>query len=375
MRKERGESIPIIDLKKQYRLIDKEIKEAALKVFKKGSFILGENVVKFEEEVARYCHLKYALGVASGTDALILSLAALGIKAQDEVITSPFTFISTAESISKVRAKAVFADIDPETFNLNPKEVKDKITKKTKAIIPVHLYGQPCDMKPIIKLADKYGLYIIEDAAQAFGAEYCGKKTGSLGDTGIFSFFPTKIMGAFGDAGMIVMKDKKVYDKISMLRVHGSKGRYHHVLNGYNSRLDELQAAILRVKFRYLEKWIDRRREIADFYNESFKNLKGKVIIPYEAKGTKHVYNIYTIRTPLRDKLQVFLEARGIMSIIYYPISLHLQVVYKNLGYKKGDFPEAEKASREVISLPIYPEMSKKQQNLVVKTVLEFFKR
>ena len=370
--------VPLLDLKIQYKNLKEEIDNAIEEVLESGRFILGENVKQLESEITRYCGVKYGVGVASGTDALLLSLVALGIGKGDEVITTPFTFIATIEAITKVRAKVVFVDIDEKTYNINPEEIEAKITSKTKAIIPVHLYGQTCDMDPILELAKKYHLYVVEDCAQAIGAEYKGKKVASIGDVGCVSFFPTKNLGAYGDAGMVVTDNKDIADKIRILRVHGSDKKYHHIIDGYNSRLDELQAAILRVKNRHLEDWTKKRREIAYCYNELFNKLsqnnkKATVIIPFESQDIKHVYCLYTVRVSERDKLRAYLAEKGISTAVHYPIPLHLQAVCQNLGYKKGDFPVSEQCAEEVLSLPLYPELSKEQQQEVYEIISSFY--
>ncbi len=368
-------SISLLDLKKQYLSIKPEIKKSIDEVLTKGRFVLGDNVSKFEEEIARYCGTKYAVGVASGTDALELSLAALDIGRGDEVITTPYTFVATTETICKVGARPVFVDIDAKTFNIDPRKIERKINKKTKAIMPVHLYGQSCDMAPIMKLAGKYDLRVIEDTAQSIGAEYKGKKAGSFGDAGTFSFFPSKNLGAYGDGGMIVTKNKKVYDKLRILRSHGCQKKYHHLINGYNSRLDEIQAAILRVKLRYLDKWNDARNINADYYNVLFKDLAKQCVIPFKPKENKHVFYLYTIKASSRDKLSAYLKAKGISSAIYYPIPLHLQEVYKNLKYKKGSMPVSEKASKDILSLPMYPELTKIEQRRIVTEIANFYRK
>lgn len=351
------DSIPLLDLKAQYKNIKPEIDNAVKQVIDSGQFVNGENVSGLEAEIAAYCGAGYGVGVASGTDALILSLVALGIKDGDEVITTPYTFIATTEAIAKVRAKPVFVDIDPATFNMDVKQIEKKITRKTKLILPVHLYGQSCDMSPILTLAKKYNLRIIEDCAQSIGAEYKGKRVGSFGDAGCFSFFPSKNLGAYGDGGMIVTNSGEIAEKIKILRDHGSKNRYYHLIDGYNSRLDAIQAAILRVKLKHLDKWTENRRKNAYLYNELLKPVK-KVAIPFEPEYNKHVYYLYTIKvSEKRDELQEYLKSNKIASCVYYPVPLHLQEVYKGLAYKEGDFPVSEKCSKGVLSLPIYPEL------------------
>ncbi|MGC9057362.1 MAG: DegT/DnrJ/EryC1/StrS family aminotransferase [Candidatus Saccharicenans sp.] len=364
--------IPILDLKAQYASIEKEIDEAIKKVLRSGQFILGPEVEALEKEVASLCGCKYGIGVASGTDALRLTLKALEIGPGDEVITTPFTFIATASCILHCGAKPVFVDIDPKTYNIDPDKIKPAITKKTKAIIPVHLYGQPADMDKIMAIAKAYNLYIIEDAAQAIGAKYKGKPVGQFGIAGCLSFFPTKNLGAYGDGGMVVTNDVGLAEKIDVLRKHGSKKKYQAEILGFNSRLDEVQAAILRVKLKYLDKWNEARRCIAYRYNEKLKELP--VIIPYESPDVYHIYHQYTIRTDKRDNLMQYLKESGISTAIYYPVPIHLQKLFANLGYKNGDFKESEIASAQVLSLPLYPELHKEEQNLVIDKIRGFFK-
>ena len=373
--------IPQLDLVVQYHSIKKEMDNAILSVLESGRFILGENVKKLEEDIAKFVGVKYAIGVASGTDALLISLMAIGIKPGDEVITTPFTFFATAGSIARLYAKPVFVDIDPKTYNIDPNKLEDLLKKsynpKMKAIIPVHLYGQCADMDPILELSKKYNLKVIEDAAQSLGATYKGKQSGSMGDLGGFSFFPTKNLGAYGDGGMVVTNDDELAEKIRILRVHGSKPKYYHSVVGLNSRLDEIQAAILNVKFKYLSKWIEQKREKAALYNKLFQEkLPDEVVTPYEAPYNYHTYHQYTIRVKSkRDELRSYLKEQGIGTSVYYPLPLHLQKCFADLGYKEGDFPEAEKASREVLSLPMYPEIEEEKQREVVKKIREFVKR
>lgn len=367
--------IQLVDLKRQYQSLKKEIDQAALGVLDSGSYILGENVTKLEEEIAAYCGVKYAVGVASGTDALQLSLMALGIKAGDEVITTPFTFIATAEAICKVGARPVFADIDINTYNIDPKEIEKKITKNTKAIIPVHLYGQPCRMDEIMKIAEVNKLKVVEDCCQAIGAEYKGKKVGSFGDTGCFSFFPSKNLSAFGDGGMVVTNNGDIYEILKVIRVHGSKNKYFHIRPGLNSRLDEFHAAILRVKLPRLDKWNNARRKNAKIYNEYFKRAKlaDNVICPKEDKDIKHIYNIYAIRAKNRDTLKDYLAQAGIQTGVHYPLGLHFQEVYKRLAYQMGDFPVTEAVSSGILSLPMHPHLEKAEIELIVKTISAFY--
>jgi len=366
--------IPLVDLKAQYNSIKTEIDNAIQRVLDNTSFIMGDELKKFEEEFALFCNTKYAIGVANGSDALILALRACGIGEDDEVITVPHTFISTAEAISNVGGKVVFVDIDPKTYTIDVSTIEEKITKKTKAIIPVHLYGQPADMRPIMELAKKYNLKIIEDAAQAHGAEYKDKKVGSIGDVACFSFYPGKNLGAYGDAGMITTNNEEISKKLKLLRNHGRiTKKYEHEIEGYSSRLDNLQAAILRVKLRHLNKWNNMRRENAKKYNELLSNIDG-IITPYEADYAKHVYHLYVIRTENQDKLREELKSEGIATGIHYPIPLHLQPAYNYLGYKRGDFPVTEKASQEILSLPMYAELGDEQIEEIIELV-KYFKK
>jgi len=396
--------IKFLDLTAQYKSIKKEIDEAIKRVLESGQFIGGKEVENFEKEIAKFCRVKYAISINSGTDALFLSLKALEIGPGDEVITTPFTFIATTEVIANLGAKPVFVDIDPRTFNINPQQIADKLDKlsklgklKVKAIIPVHLFGQMADMDEIMRIARKYKLFVIEDAAQAIGAKIIQnskvknqndnskfkinrikkqtwRMAGSIGDLGCFSFFPSKNLGAYGDGGMVVTNNKKLAEKIRLLRNHGSspKNKYLNLILGTNSRLDAIQAAILRVKLKYLKKWIKKRQEIANYYNQSLKGV-GDIKVPEILLDRAHTFHQYTIRTKHRDKLKKYLEKNGIPTMIYYPIPLHVQPAFKYLGYKKGDFPQAESTSREVLSLPIYPELSKKGQEFIVKKIKEFY--
>ena len=361
--------IPFVDLKAQYDSIKNEIDGAIQRVLDSTSFIMGEELERFEEEFALFCNTKYAIGVANGSDALILALRACGISKGDEVITVPHTFIATTEAITHVGGKVVFVDINPKTYTIDVSKIEEKISNKTKAIIPVHLYGQPADMDPIIELAKKYNLRVIEDAAQAHGAEYKGEKVGSIGDVACFSFYPGKNLGAYGDAGMITTNNEEISKKLKLLRNHGRiTKKYEHEIEGYSSRLDNLQAAILRVKLRHLNKWNDMRRKNARKYNELLNNIDN-VIVPYEADYAKHVYHLYVIRIEGRDKLREVLKSKGIATGIHYPIPLHLQLAYNYLGYKNGDFPITEKASQEIISLPMFAELSDEQIEKIVGLV------
>ena len=376
--------IKFIDLKKQYGSIGIYIDAAIQKFLDSGNFIGGEEAEKVEKEVAKFCDVKYTIGVNSGTDALFLSLKALGIGSGDEVITSPFTFIATAEVIANLDAKPVFVDIDPKTFNIDPSKIEKTITKRTKAIIPVHLFGQMADMGEVMRIAKKYKLKVIEDAAQAFGTEYQIKKAGlpaealakagTMGDLGCFSFFPSKNLGAYGDGGMVITNNKRLAEKIRLLRNHGSsqKDKYKNLILGTNSRLDALQAAVLRVKLKYLQKWNQKRQERADFYNKELKEI-GDIIIPFIAPGRNHIFNQYVVTTKYRDKLKEYLAKQKIQTMIYYSIPLHLQPVFKHLGYKKGDFSNSERLAKEVLSLPIYPEIKKEEIDFIIKKIKKFY--
>lgn len=362
--------IPLVDLTAQYHSIKKEIDEAVLSTLESGHFILGPVVAKFEESVASYLGVKHAVGLASGTDALVLALRALNIGVGDEVIIPAYTFFATAGSVMSVGAKPVFVDVDPLSYQIDVNRIKDAITSKTRAIIPVHLYGHPVEMNPILEIARKHGLKIIEDNAQGFGAEYQGKKTGSFGDIGCLSFFPTKNLGAFGDAGMVITNDAALAERMRMLRTHGWKKKYYSEEVGYNSRLDALQAAILQVKLPYVDSWNDKRREISRRYSEHFAPLG--IVVPVECDWGKHVYHLYIIRSTRRGELQAYLKARGIASEVYYPLPPHLSTPCRKFGYKEGDFPHAELASQQTLALPLYPELILAQQDEVINMVGEF---
>ena len=365
-----------IDLVTQYQLIKPEINKAIQRVLDSSTFIGGKEVEEFEKEVARFCGVKYTIGVNSGTDALFLSLKALDINSGDEVITTPFTFIATAGVIANCGARPVFVDIDPGTFNIDPSKIEKAITKKTKVILPVHLFGQMADMDEIMRIAKKNKLYVVEDAAQAIGAEYKKKKAGTMGDLGCFSFFPSKNLGAYGDGGMIVTNNDKLAERIRLLKNHGSspKEKYLNLIIGTNSRLDALQAAILRVKLRYLSEWSRERAKKADYYSKNLKGV-GDIIVPKIVSGRTHIFHQYTIKTKFRGELQQFLRERGIPTMVYYPLSLHLQPALSYLKYKKGDFPEAEKIAEEVLSLPIYPEIKREDQNYIIREIKEFYEK
>jgi len=366
-------SVPFFDLKIQNSSIRKEIDSAIARVVDSAQFILGQTVADFEADCSKYHGAKYAVGVASGTDALHLALRAVGVKDGDEVITTPFTFVATAESISYTGAKPVFVDIDPDTFNIDPTKIKQKISKKTKAIIPVHLFGQPSNIDAIMRVAKENNLKVIEDSAQAIGAKVGDRHVSTIGDAGCLSFFPTKNLGAFGDGGMVITNDEKIWDSVKVLRAIGSRVTYHYEVIGFNSRLDALQAAILKVKLQFLENWVAARSKNAALYNKLLAGLD--VITPKESKGMRHTYNQYTIRTPKRDALLAHLKQKNIGAMVYYPLSLHLQKIYEWLGRKAGSFPNAEKAQNEVLSLPIFPELREEQITEVASAIKEFFNK
>ncbi len=362
--------IPLVDLTAQYHSIKKEIDEAVLSTLESGHFILGPAVSKFEESIASYLGVDLAIGLASGTDALVLALRALDIGPGDEVIIPAYTFFATVGTVMSVGAKPVFVDIDPQSYQIDVGQIRAGITVNTKAIIPVHLYGHPSEMNPIMAIAREHGLKVIEDNAQGFGAEYDGRKTGSFGDIGCLSFFPTKNLGAYGDAGMVVTNDPALAERMRMLRTHGWKKKYYSEEVGYNSRLDALQAAILQVKLPYLDSWNEKRRELADLYTDCFSSLG--VGVPVERTWAKHVYHLYIIRSSRRDELQAFLKQKNIASEVYYPLPPHLSVPCRKLGYKEGDFPHAERAARETLALPLYPELIEQQQEEVIASLTKF---
>ncbi len=353
--------VPMLDLRAQYAALRDEIRAAIDGVLVAGRFILGPNVRALEEELARYCGCQHAVGLASGTDSLILSMHALGVRPGDEVIVPAFTYIATADTVGLLGATPVFTDILPDTFNIDPAQIESHITPRTRAIVPVHLYGQPADMDPIVEIARRRGLPVIEDNAQAIGATYRGRKTGTLGALGSISFFPTKNLGAYGDGGMVVTDSEPLAARLRSLRAHGTtKNKYLSDEQGWNSRLDELQAAILRVKLRHLDAWKAGRQAHAARYDQLLANVPG-LVTPKVAAGADHVYHQYTIRVQDRDRVQKALAAQGIASTVYYPVALPQQPMYSSLGHKGGAFPVAEHAAREVLSLPIYPELSSQQ--------------
>jgi len=370
--------VPFFDLTKQYQSIKQEINFAISDVLEKQQFILGPVVDAFEENIANYCHANYSIGVSSGTDALLLALMAIDIKPGDEVITSPFTFIATINCILRLGAKPVFVDINSEDFTIDTSIIESKITKKTKAIIPIHLFGQMAKMDIIRDIAENSGFFIIEDAAQSIGAKYKNIEAGTWGDLGCFSFFPTKNLGGYGDGGMIITKDPSLYEKIKRIRSQGQRTKYYSELVGGNFRLDTLQAAIINVKLKHLDAWINHRRANAYRYNNMLKDLsdKEKMALPIEGENNFHTFNQYVIRVPnYRDKLMKFLNNKNIGSEIYYPFPAHLQPLCSHLKYKLGCFPESEKAAQQSLALPIFPELTEAMQEIVSATIHEFFKQ
>lgn len=357
-------TVPILDLKAQYATIKDEIQAAINSVLENQHFILGPEVKALEKEIAEYCGAKYAVGVASGTDALILGLRACGVGPGDEVIVPSFTFIATADAVSLLGGEPVFADIDPDTYNLDPKAVERRITRRTKAIVPVHLYGQSADMDPILDLAKAHHLKVVEDTAQAIGATYKGRKTASMGDVGCISFFPSKNLGGYGDGGMVVTNSEEVARHLASLRAHGSTKKYLSDEQGWNSRLDELQAAILRVKLRHLDQWSIQRREAARRYDALLQGLPS-VVTPKRNGFGDHVFHQYTVQVPQRDQMQKRLAEAGVTTMVYYPHAIHLQPIYASLGYREGDLPVTEAVCKKVFSLPMFPELTPEQSEYV----------
>jgi len=383
-------NVPLLDLKAQFAQIRSEVMPIIEQVCVSQRFILGEHVLGLEAEVARYCASSAGIGVSSGTDALLLALMALGVGAGDEIITSPFTFFATAGTIARLGARPVFCDIDPVSFNISPRAVGDFVDRqctvqggqlinratggRIKALMPVHLYGQSADMGPLMAIAKQHRLKVIEDAAQAIGTEYQGVRVGSIGDIGCFSFFPSKNLGAFGDAGLCTTNDAELAESMRVLRVHGGKPKYFHSVIGGNFRIDELQAAVLRVKLKYLDGWTEARQRNAAFYDAAFAaaGLAGSIVTPRAAKTGRHIFNQYVVRVQNRDALKDFLTERGIGTEIYYPVPLHLQQCFAYLNHVNGDFPESERAAKETLALPIYPELAQAQLKAVVAAVAEF---
>lgn len=365
--------VPPLDLKRQYASIKEEIDSAIQNVLNHGGFVLGPEVKELESRLAEYCGAAHGIGVASGTDALLLSLMAAGTAPGDEIITSTFTFFATAGVISRLGARPVFVDIDPDTFNINPDLIEKAITPKTRAIIPVHLYGQISEMDEIMQAAEKHNLPVIEDAAQAVGSLYKNRKAGSFGLTGCFSFYPTKNLGGYGDGGFITTSNDDIADLLRKLRIHGARPKYFHSIVGINSRLDSLQAAVLLVKLNHLPDWHEARRGKAEIYNDLLSKIE-QVTTPSVRDYNYHIYHQYTILAERRDELKDYLKSREIGSEIYYPLPMHLQECFKDLGYKKGDMPVAEKAAEMALSLPIFPELTGQEQEYIVQAIKEFYK-
>jgi len=381
--------VPLLDLKAQYSTIKDEVSHAVDNVLESQHFIMGPQVKSLEEKIAAYTNCKHAIGVASGSDALLLSLMAIGVGHGDAVITTPYTFFATAGAISRLGATPIFVDIDPKTYNIDPNCIEDVFAKKSiyqsrvtshesriKAIIPVHLYGQSADMDPIMGIAKKHDLTVIEDGAQAIGTEYKGRRAGSIGHFGCFSFFPSKNLGGFGDGGIVTTNSDEYAEKLRVLRVHGSKPKYYHKIVGCNSRLDTLQAAVIEVKLGHLDKWSAARKANADWYNDALTKaglVDRQLITPYEIPGGRHIYNQYVIRAKNRDGLMARFKEKGIGTEIYYPVPLHIQECFADLGYKAGDLPHSEAAAKETMALPIYPELTSEQKQYVVDTMREFY--
>ncbi len=377
------EPVPLLDLRAQYGPLREEIEAAVHEVMESQAFVLGETVERFEQELARQVGAEFAIGCASGTDALILSLAALDVSVGDEVLTSPFSFFASASCAYRVGARPVFADIDPETFNLDPESVQAALTERTRAMLPVHLFGQCAPMDELLDIAEGAGIAVVEDAAQALGATYdseslgATRHAGTLGTFGCYSFFPTKNLGGFGDGGMVVTSDRALADRVRLLRVHGGQQMYHHRWVGWNSRLDALQAAVLRIKLPHLEQWCARRAENGDRYDRWLTDSglveSTRVRLPRRSDRASHIFNQYTLRVERRDDLREHLRRRGIGHSVYYPVPLHLQECFRELGYTEGDFPRSERACREVVALPVYPELTTEQQERVVSAIVDFY--
>jgi dTDP-4-amino-4,6-dideoxygalactose transaminase len=366
--------VPLLDLKAQYSTIRSEIGQAIEAVAESQHFILGPEVEELEREIAAFSNARFAIGVSSGTDALLAALMAIGTKPGDEIITTAYSFFATAGVIARLGARPVFVDIDPKTFNLDSAKIEKKITSRTNAIMPVHLFGQCAAMDPIMEIVESKGIYVIEDAAQAIGTrDEKGRYAGTMGHIGCFSFFPSKNLGAFGDGGMVITNDDQLAETVRVLRVHGGKPKYHHSLVGGNFRLDALQAAILRVKLKHLTRWTEMRRYNASRYRSLFEEmgLSKYVSAPEDSAG--HIYNQFVARFPDRNRLQRFLREKGVETEVYYPIPLHLQECFDDLGYRSGDFPQAEAAAREALALPVYPELTEEQQRYVVQQIKQFY--
>jgi dTDP-4-amino-4,6-dideoxygalactose transaminase len=364
--------VPLLDLKTQYETIRAEIRFVIERVLDSQNFILGPEVAGLEREIAEYSQCKFGIGVSSGTDALLVALMAIGVKPGDEVITTAYTFFATAGVISRLGAVPVFADIEADTFNIDPNKIESKISSRTRAVIPVHLFGRMARMDAIVEIANRHGIRVIEDAAQAVGAEYQGRRAGSIGDLGCFSFYPTKNLGAFGDAGMVTTNDVALNERVRMLRVHGYRTKYHNQAIGGNFRLDEMQAAILRVKLKYLDRWTEARRRNVGLYRDL---LPEEVLAPADDPRGRHIYNQFVIRSKDRDRLMDWMKDHSIGSEIYYPVPLHLQECFSPLGGKPGDLPETERACSETLALPIYPELTDEMIGYVAATIRKFVSR
>jgi dTDP-4-amino-4,6-dideoxygalactose transaminase len=366
--------VPLLDLKAQYSTIRSEIREAIERVIESQHFILGPEVEGLEREIADFCSVRFAIGVSSGTDALVAALMAIGTKPGDEVITTAYSFFATAGVIARLGARPVFVDIDPKTFNLDSTGIDQKITSRTKAIMPVHLFGQCATMNPIMEIAKGKDIHVIEDAAQAIGArDNKGRQAGTIGNIGCFSFFPSKNLGAFGDGGMVITNDDQLAETVQTIRVHGAKPKYHHGLVGGNFRLDALQAAILRVKLKHLTRWSEMRRNNASRYRSLFAEMEPSKYLSAPDDSAGHIYNQFVARFPDRDDLQRFLREKGVETEVYYPVPLHLQDCFSDLDYQSGDFPNAETAASDSLALPVYPELTEEQQHYVVEQIREFY--
>jgi len=364
--------VPLLDLKREYAVVKSDVDAAVHAVLDHGKFILGPEVKELEEKIAAFIGSEHAVGVASGSDALVLALRACGVGPGDEVVTTTFSFFASAGSVTRVGGKPVFVDIDPETYNLDPQQLSAAVTDRTKAIMPVHLFGQTADMDPINEIARAGKIKVIEDAAQALSAEYKGRKAGTLGDLACFSFFPSKNLGCAGDGGMITTGGQELAEMLRVLRVHGSKPKYYYKITGYNSRLDSLQAAILLAKFPHLEKWSDARRKHADIYDRELAGV-GDLELPKRLPECRHIFNQYTIATGRRDDLMAHLKDKQVGHAIYYPVPLHLQECYADLGHREGDLPHSEKRAKQVLSIPVYPYLTESEQSYIIESIKGFF--
>ncbi len=367
--------VPLLDLKAQYTTIRDQVQDAIERVLESQQFILGAEVEALEREIAAYSQCEFGIGMSSGTDAILVALMALDIRPGDQVVIPAYTFFATAGCVARLGAQPVFVDVDPQTFNLDPAKIKAAITPRTRALMPVHLFGQCAEMEPIVELARKHNLAIIEDAAQAIGSEYRGQRAGAMGHLGCFSFFPSKNLGGIGDGGMITTNDRALAERVRLLRNHGAHPKYYHKLIGGNFRLDAIQAAVLRVKLNYLDQWSAARQKNAARYRQLFVEAQSEMIgLPFEVPDRRHIYNQFVIRIPERDALAAYLKQNNIGTEIYYPVPLHLQECFAELGYRVGDFPESECAAKETLALPIYPELSDAQQRAVVDAIAAFCK-